>query len=223
MALDPMSMSDAVDLLLEVEDHEGQKYINEFLAGPDHDIFRQESGTGRRNQGRRSRSRRGGRRSGEAGLPAGIPPASVRPRVGPVTPSANVHVLRPMVPPVIPAGGIADDRPAIAFKSNGLVTDDLMDWCIRRGGETRAAAEARSYHPDALPTLLFARILTATAERLADREFSIAEQSEFVVGLWPLAEAVVAQPEAKWPSMLMQAVTELVRINLPLREKEFHR
>lgn len=39
MALDPMSMSDAVDLLLKVEDHEGQKYINEFLAGPDHDIF----------------------------------------------------------------------------------------------------------------------------------------------------------------------------------------
>ena len=39
MALDPMSMSDAVDLLLETENYEGQKYIDEFLAGPDHDIF----------------------------------------------------------------------------------------------------------------------------------------------------------------------------------------
>lgn len=138
-----------------------------------------------------------------------------------MTPSANVHVLRPMIPPVIPAGGIAVERPAIAFQPNGLVTEALMLWCIRRGGETRAAAEVRSYHPAAQPTLLFARILTAAAERLADREFSTAEQSEFVVELWPLASAVAVQPEAKWPSMLMQAVTELVRANLPLHEKEF--
>ena len=137
-----------------------------------------------------------------------------------MTLAANVHVLRPMVPPVSAAGGITVERPAIAFQSNGLVTDDLMLWCLRRNRERLVAAEVRSYHPDALPTFFFARILTAAAERLADREFSTAEQSEFVEGLWPLATAVAAQPEAKWPLMLMQAVTELVRINLPLYEKE---
>lgn len=39
MALDPMPTDAAIDLILFVEDFEGRKYVNEFLAGPNHDIY----------------------------------------------------------------------------------------------------------------------------------------------------------------------------------------
>lgn len=34
----PMSAGEAVDLLLLIEDFDGRKYVNEYLAGPDHDF-----------------------------------------------------------------------------------------------------------------------------------------------------------------------------------------
>ncbi len=133
-----------------------------------------------------------------------------------------VHFPATKVPPVQRSGGTLRPDPAhlarlqaIAFKLDGQLTDMFMLQVLRRAGETRSPAEARSYHPDALPTLYVARVLSATLERIAGQEMTDAQRVTATAHLWPIAEGITAHSDEAVPHALAATIAHFIRLNLP--------